>query len=144
MINLDPISGAVTAVSNVIGGILDALGLDPEKKAAAKALLMSQASQDAIKQTQVDLSAIIAEAQSPDPWTSRARPSFLYIMYSVIILAFVGGIIGIWFPANVHQAALNISELLKAIPDSLWWLFGSGYLGYTGARSFDKWRSGAK
>jgi len=21
-----------------------------------------------------------------------------------------------------------------------WWLFGAGYLGYTGARSFDKWR----
>ena len=26
------------------------------------------------------------------------------------------------------------------IADSLWWLFGAGYLGYTGARSFDKWR----
>ncbi len=26
------------------------------------------------------------------------------------------------------------------MPESLWWLFGAGYLGYTGARSFDKWR----
>ena len=42
--------------------------------------------------------------------------------------------------AEVARAAQNIAGLLAAIPDSLWWLFGAGYLGYTGARSFDKWR----
>ena len=34
----------------------------------------------------------------------------------------------------------NLNKLLGAVPESLWWLFGVGYLGYTGARSFDKWR----
>jgi len=29
-------------------------------------------------------------------------------------------------------------SVLGAIPENLWWLFGAGYLGYTGARSFDK------
>lgn len=37
-------------------------------------------------------------------------------------------------------AASNLANLLQAIPESLWWLFGAGYLGYTGARSMDKWR----
>ena len=49
-----------------------------------------------------------------------------------------GGIIGIWWPDHVTQAAMNINDLLAAIPESLWALFGAGYLGYTGARSYDK------
>jgi hypothetical protein len=36
------------------------------------------------------------------------------------------------------------SCVLGAVPESLWWLFGAGYLGYTGARSFDKWREPAR
>ncbi len=40
----------------------------------------------------------------------------------------------------LFQAAENLSKLLNAVPESLWWLFGAGYLGYTGARSLDKWR----
>ena len=73
-------------------------------------------------------------------WTSRARPTFLYVMYAAIGLCFGGGVLGIWWPDHVTTAAQNIGNLLGAIPDDLWWLFGAGYLGYTGARSFDKWR----
>jgi hypothetical protein len=40
--------------------------------------------------------------------------------------------------------AENLNRLLGAVPESLWWLFGAGYLGYTGARSFDKWRGPAR
>ena len=50
----------------------------------------------------------------------------------------MGGIIGIWWPDQVAMAAVNIKDLLAAIPDSLWALFGAGYLGYSGARSYDK------
>jgi hypothetical protein len=64
-------------------------------------------------------------------------------MYAVILGCIVGGIIGIWWPRHVAQAAENVGALLAAIPESLWWLFGAGYLGYTGARSFDKWRGTA-
>ena len=53
-------------------------------------------------------------------------------------------IIGIWWPTHVFQAAENLNKLLGAVPESLWWLFGAGYLGYTGARSFDKWRGPAR
>ena len=47
-------------------------------------------------------------------------------------------ILSIWWPEQVFQASKNLSSLLGAIPESLWWLFGAGYLGYTGARTFDK------
>ena len=94
------------------------------------------------KAVEQQMSAILAEAKSSDAWTSRARPSFLYLMYLVIVSTFVGGIVGIWHPEEVTTAAQNIANLLAAIPETLWWMFGTGYLGYTGARSFDKMKLG--
>jgi hypothetical protein len=56
-------------------------------------------------------------------------------------MTFVGGILGIWWPEAVTTAGQNIANLLAAIPEELWWLFGTGYLGYTGARTLDKRRN---
>ncbi len=124
--------------------LIDKLFTSDEEREKAKARLIELERSGELEATRLQLSAILAEAQSSDPWTSRARPSFLYIMYAAIILCFLGGVIGIWWPGHVAQAAENIGHLLGAIPESLWWLFGAGYLGYTGARSFDKWRGAAK
>ena len=120
--------------------LIDNLFETDEEKADAKAKLMTLEQAGKLNELQLSLSAILEEARSPDPWTSRARPSFLYIMYAVIVLCFAGGVVGIWWPDQVATAATNIEHLLAAIPEDLWWLFGAGYLGYTGARSFDKWR----
>lgn len=121
-------------------GLLDRVIPDPKVREEAKLKLFAAEGQQALSEMQVSLSAILAEAQSADPWTSRARPTFLYLIYAVILLCVAGGIVGIWWPQEVLQAAKGMRELLLAIPESLWWLFGAGYLGYTGARSFDKWR----
>lgn len=67
----------------------------------------------------------------------RLRQNLIYL---VIVLCVIGAVIGIWWPDHVATAASNLTNLLMAIPESLWWLFGAGYLGYTGARSLDKWR----
>ena len=120
--------------------IIDRIIPDEGARQAAKLELVKNENQQALNEIQASLSAILAEANSDDAWTSRARPSFLYVMYVVICLCFIGGIIGIWYPAQTAQAATNINALLRAIPQELYSLFGMGYLGYTGARSFDKWR----
>lgn len=117
---------------------------DPDAENKAKLALLQVEQTGTLAELQASMGAILAEAQSADPWTSRARPTFLYLMYGIIMLAFVGGILGIWFPDHTARAADNIGKLLAAIPDSLWWLFGAGYLGYTGARSFDKWQGAAR
>lgn len=130
----------IPALAPLVAQMIDRLLPDPAAREQAKVALLAQEGRQALSEMEVALSAILAEAQSADPWTSRARPTFLYVMYAAIGLCFGGGVLGIWWPDHVTIAAQNISNLLGAIPDDLWWLFGAGYLGYTGARSFDKWR----
>lgn len=137
------IPALIGAAVPLIGKAIDAIFPDPAEREAAKLKLLQAENEGRLKETEVALSAILAEANSSDPWTSRARPTFLYVMYGVIGLCFLGGILGVWWPDQAAQAAVNIGQMFIAIPDDLWWLFGAGYLGYSASRSFDK-RSVAK
>jgi hypothetical protein len=120
--------------------LLDRIIPDPIAREAAKLELLKSENRQALNEMQSQLSAILAEASSADRWTSRARPSFLYVMYFILMLCVFGGIVGIWYPVETQAAAKNMGVLLKALPEDLYTLFGLGYLGYTGARSFEKWR----
>ena len=91
-----------------------------------------------LQEIQISLSAIMAEAQSSDPWTSRARPTFLYVIYMVIVLGVPMGFLGAFYPDVAGRVADGFGKWLSAVPDSLWALFGAGYLGYTGARMWEK------
>lgn len=135
------IAALLPSLIPALGKVIDRVIPDKDAQSRARAELARMEQEGELRQTEVQISAILAEAQSRDKWTSRARPTFLYVMYGVILLTIVGGIIGIWFPDQVTTAAQNIANLLAAIPESLWWLFGTGYLGYTGARSVDKWKA---
>ncbi len=136
--------GIVAGVAGPLFGLVDRLFTSDEERANAKIRLLDMEQKGELEQVKVSLSAILAEANSADPWTSRARPTFLYLIYAIILLCVAGAILGIWWPAHVSTAADNLGRLLNAIPESLWWLFGAGYLGYTGARSFDKWRTAGR
>ena len=91
-----------------------------------------------IQRLQQQMSAILAEAQSADPWTSRARPTFLYVIYLVIVLGVPMGFLSAFKPEMASLVADGFGKWLAAVPDSLWALFGAGYLGYTGARMWEK------
>jgi hypothetical protein len=132
------ILGAIASILPIANTLIDRLVPDPEARDKAKLELMKEGNAQFLSELNIQMSAITAEANSSDPWTSRARPSFLYIIYMVILLCVVGAVIGVWYPGEVFQAAENLNRLLNAIPESLWALFGVGYLGYTGARSYDK------
>lgn len=135
------IADAVSGVATPLFGLIDKLFTSDEERAAAKLRLVELEQSGELETLKASLSAILAEAQSGDKWTSRARPSFLYLMYFVILLCVGGSIAGIWFSVEVKVAADNMGHLFDAIPESLYWLFGTGYLGYSGARSFDKWKA---
>lgn len=136
----DLVAGGVA----IVGRLLDRLIPDPVEREKAKLLLESQQGEQALKEMQVQLSAILAEANSTDPWTSRSRPAFLYVVYIFILAALPMGVVYAFAPTTGALVAEGVQSWLAAIPEQLWWLFGAGYLGYTGARSFDKWRGVAK
>ena len=118
-----------------IAGLIDKIIPDPKARDAAKLeLLKLEGSQD-LESVKTQLSAIVAEANSTDPWTSRARPSFLYVMYAIILWAIPMGLIGAAQPGTARAIGEAMNLYLRGIPDSLWTLFGTGYLGYTAART---------
>ena len=84
------------------------------------------------------LAAIVAEANSKDPWTSRARPSFLYVMYVLILTALPMGLLSAFSPATAKDIASGMNAYLGGLPEPLYALFGTGYLGYTAARQWGK------
>jgi len=91
-----------------------------------------------MRMIEAQLQAIVAEAQSKDPWTSRARPSFLYVMYALILTALPMGLISAFNPDAAIDIARGMNTYLSGLPEPLYMLFGTGYLGYTAARQWGK------
>ncbi len=121
-----------------IASLIDKIIPDPRARDAAKLELLKQQGGQEMEALRTQMAAILAEAQSPDPWTSRARPSFLYVMYAIILWAIPMGLIAAVQPSLADGIAKGMNGYLAGIPDSLWGLFGTGYLGYTAARQWGK------
>jgi len=126
------------ALIGPIAAIIDKIIPDPKQRDAAKLELIRLQGTQEMALLQVQLSAIVAEANSADPWTSRARPSFLYIMYVMILWALPMGIIAAFRPEAASAIATGMNAYLNGLPEPLYALFGTGYLGYTAARQWGK------
>lgn len=118
--------------------IIDKVIPDPVTRGKAKAELLSLEHTRELETLKANLSAVIAEANSADPWTSRARPSFLYVMYIMLIWAIPMGIIGAFNPNLAQAISQSMTGYLQGIPESLYALFGTGYLGYSAMRQWGK------
>jgi hypothetical protein len=124
--------------------LIDKLFTSPEEKAKAQLELVKMQQDGELKDMQVRLSAILAEAQSSDPWTSRARPSFLYVCYLLILFGIPMGIVSAVSPQTGTNIAAGFGGWLKAIPPDIVDLMGWVMLGYIGGRSFEKIKGAAK
>lgn len=124
----------IAPISSIIDRII------PDKAAREKAkleLIAIQGTQE-MQMVEAQLQAIIAEANSKDPWTSRARPSFLYVIYVLLLASLPMGVLSAFNPAAAGDIAAGMNAYLAGLPDSLYALFGTGYLGYTAARQWGK------
>lgn len=128
---LDALLGPLT-------GLIDKLIPDPKARQAAKLELIRLQGTQELEQLKAQLSAIVAEAGSPDPWTSRARPSFLYVMYVLLLWSIPMGLIGAVRPQLADGIVRAMNAYLTGLPEPLYVLFGTGYLGYTAARQWGK------
>jgi hypothetical protein len=121
-----------------LAALIDKIVPDPKARAAAKVELLRLEGSQELEQLKAQMAAMLAEAGSPDPWTSRARPSFLYVMYVLLLWSIPMGIIAAIRPATAEAIARGMNAYLTGIPEPLYALFGTGYLGYTVAREWGK------
>ena len=121
-----------------ITSILDKVLPDKEARERAQLELLKLEGTQEMQLIEVQLRAIVAEAQSKDPWTSRARPSFLYVMYVLILTALPMGLLSAFNPSAASDIASGMNTYLSGLPEPLYALFGTGYLGYTAARQWGK------
>jgi hypothetical protein len=128
---LDSLLGPLTA-------IIDKVLPDKDARDRAKLELLKLQGTQEMELLQTRLSAIVAEAGSRDPWTSRARPSFLYVMYAIILWSLPMGVISAFSPERAAAIAAGIGAYLNGLPEPLYALFGTGYLGYSAMRQWGK------
>ena len=128
---LDTLIGPITS-------IIDKIIPDKEARAKAKLELLTLQGSQEMEMIEAQLQAIVAEANSKDPWTSRARPSFLYVMYVLLLASLPMGLLSAFNPAAARDIAAGMNAYLTGLPEPLYALFGTGYLGYTAARQWGK------
>lgn len=126
---LDKLLGGSVAelVERVVGTfkLSPAAKLEFDKELAANAQELKRMDAD-LEAKLADTAAqnIQAETKSEDKYTSRARPTFLYVMEFILAWNYI------------------VVPLFKKdpviLPEPLFWLFGSVMLGYVGARSWEK------
>jgi hypothetical protein len=132
------IMSIIEGIIGPIAGLIDKIIPDPKARDAAKLELIRLQGSQELDQLRTQISAIVTEAQSADPWTSRARPSFLYVMYALLLWSIPMGLIAAAQPDMANDIATGMNAYLNGIPEPLYALFGTGYLGYTVARSWGK------
>ncbi len=127
-----------------IASLIDKIIPDKEAQTRAKLELLKLEGTQELEAIRSRLSAIVAEAESKDPWTSRARPSFLYVMYIMILMAIPMGVLSAFRPDMADGIARGMNTYLNGLPEELYVLFGTGYLGYTAARQWGKTKGAAQ
>lgn len=139
---MDPIT--ITGLLGIGGKLIDKLFPDPEQKARAQLELMRLQQSGELDEVKVQLSAIMAEAQSADPWTSRARPSFLYVVYVLLLWSIPMGLLTIFAPEAADKFTAGFGKWMLALPEPILTLFGVVMTGYVAGRSWEKVRGATK
>ena len=122
----------------VVGTVIDKLFPDAESREKAKMELAKMQLEGGLKEVELQLSAIIAEANSADPWTSRARPSFLYVVYVLLLASIPMGVLTVFSPESAVNLTKGFQAWLAAIPEPILTLFGTVMLGYVVGRTYEK------
>lgn len=143
---LNKLLGGVTGgLGGLVLGAIDRFKLSPEKKAEMKMAVMENESEMAKYEAEVSMkyveassANIRADVASKSMLARTARPGFLWMgniaIWGNIIVPHIARM------AYIYQGRPDLAELAVPIdiPGAVIFLFGSGFLGYTGARSWEK------
>ena len=123
-----------------VSSIIDRIISDPVARDRAKLELLKLEGSQELEAVRVEMSAFLEQGKPVDHWTSRARPSFLYVMYFLLLWSVPMGLIAAVRPEATGNIAAGMNAYLAGIPEPLYALFGTGYLGYTITRQWGKIR----
>lgn len=137
---MDPIT--LGGIFTIGSKIIDKLFPNAEDKAKAQLELLKMQQSGELDLVRTQMSAIIEEARSADPWTSRARPSFLYVVYILLLWSIPMGVLTIFRPEAAVLFTEGFKAWLTAIPEPILALFGVVMTGYTMGRSWEKVKGG--
>ena len=98
---------------DIVNNVIDKIVPDKEEGMRLKneAKRLDQAGE--FKELDAAVGIIIAEAKSNDKWTSRARPSFLYVMYTYILAAIPMGIVFAFRPEMTEEIIKGVGLWLR-------------------------------
>jgi hypothetical protein len=139
---MDPIT--LSGIFGIGNQLIDKLFPDPTAKAQAQLELLKMQQAGELDEMRTQLSAIIAEANSADPWTSRAMPSFLYVVYILQLWSTPMGLVTVFAPDAADKFTLGFGKWMQALPEPILTLFGVVMTGYVAGRSWEKVRGPAK
>lgn len=137
---MDPIT--LSGLFAIGGKLIDKLFPDPAQREQAKAELVRLEQAGELDAMKIQLSAIIAEAQSADPWTSRARPFFLYVVYILLLWSIPMGVLTVFAPERAAAFTIGFKAWMESIPEPVLALFGTVMTGYVLGRSWEKVKGG--
>lgn len=133
------VARAATALFECIAGAQRFLAIKSQPFRDASYASSRDDAQEA-RASSISVQALEAETRSPDRWISRARPTFLYVIYAMILWALPMGLVAAISPATSHAITTGMTDYLSALPAELYTLFGTGYLGYATLRQWGKAR----
>lgn len=142
--------GTGGGVVRTIAEVVDRFVETPEEKRAAETIRAKMEMQKMVLQAEYERSLqeyeakiadiagqnIRAETQSKDAYVRRARPTFLYVMIGAIAFSVL--------ICPLINLFLNKGLVPMEIPNAYLELFGISFLGYVGARTYEKTRNGGK
>ncbi len=132
------IDDAIANATKLIDDGINKIWPDPTAKATAEAMMIKATSDAAIASMAQQLSIILSDSQSADKWTSRARPSFMYVMYVLMLWAIPMGLVYAVRPDVSANIITGMKAFWAAIPDPMWNFFMVGFTGYAVSRAYEK------
>ena len=117
--------------------VIDKVVPDADLKQQYKAQLLS------LEQSELENSFknIQLEITSEDKYVKRARPTFLYIIY-LYLISCIPFSIAFFKNPDTGKNILNIMQIyFTSLPTELWTTFVIGYLGYSGLRTYEKYKN---
>ena len=143
MVGYVPMTLPLLPLVEIGAKLIDKLIPDPQAKAAAQRELLKAEREGALDEIKQRMAAIMAEAQSADPWTSRARPSMLYVFYALILCGIPMGLVAAFSPTTASNIGAGLGAWLGAIPESITDMATFVMSGYIAGRTIEKVKGAA-